>query len=632
MFVVQVIPLVKTTKIENLSYFSRTNYEVGTFLEVPIRKKNYFAMVVKSEPVDDLKADLRKADFALKKLPEQKFQSLIPESLRKLAKELTKIYPTSTGQTLYQLIPSDIRNGSYKYPLVSSLTHKEETTPQILSDTTKNRFITYRSYIRSIMARRGSVLFVVPSSAHIAYAKKCLSKGIGDRLVVFSPLQSKKDRFKSYEAFEDTTISKVIITTPAFAYLDRVDLLSIIIENSASSLYKNRKKPYIDHKVALTELAKITGRELLLGDILPKAEDEHFRRLDFFITHGEETKRITFPTPFSIIKQKDKPTSEEPFSLFSPTLKKRIENSIAARERIFLFGARRGLAPAVACNDCGHIFRCPDSLTPYSLLRTFRKSDGGEERWFVSSVSGRRERAADLCPTCGSWRLGERGIGIQQVLNECESLFPQTKILLADSTTLTTAAKAKKIIADFYENRSIILIGTPIIIPFLFEKGVDLSAVISFDATRSNPTWRADEDTFRLLLQLREISHKELLVQTRFEADDLLNYAKQGNLESFYNDQLELRKNLEYPPFSQFVLLSFMGKKDVVNETEQKIKLLTQKYPGTFYSNPLSTPEKTLRYALFRFEPKPDEIQNFINLIRELPAFIKIEIDPNRIV
>jgi len=632
MFVVQVIPLIKTTKIEELSYFSKTNYEIGTFLEVPIRKKTYFAMVIKSESVDNLKTDLRKADFALKKLPEQKFQSLIPESLRNLAKELTKIYPASTGSLLYQLIPSDIKNGFYRYPLVSSLTHKEETAPQILTDTTENRFVTYLSYVRSIMARRGSVLFVVPSSAHIAYAKKRLAKGINNRLVVFSPLQSKKDRLKSYEAFEDTSISKVIITTPSFAYLDRVDLLSIVIENSASKLYKNRKKPYLDHKVALTELSKITGRELLLGDILPKVEDEHFRRLDFFITQGEETKRITFPVPFSVIKQKDKPTSEEPFSLFSPTLKKHIENSLASRERIFLFGARRGLAPVVACNDCGYIFRCPDSLTPYSLLRTFRKGDGEEERWFVSSVSGRRERAADICPNCGSWRLGERGIGIQQVLNECKTIFPDTNILLADNSTLTTAVKAKKLITEFYDNRGVILIGTPIIIPFLFEKGVDLSAIISFDATRSNPTWRADEETFRLLLQLREISHKELLVQTRFETDDLLNYAKQGDLEKFYNDQLDLRKNLEYPPFSQFILLSYVGKKEIINEIDQKIKLLTQKYPGVFYNNPLSTPEKTLRYVLFRLENKTEQVQNFIKIIKELPLFIKIEIDPDRIV
>jgi hypothetical protein len=73
--------------------------------------------------------------------------------------------------------------------------------------------------------------------------KKHLSSGIEDRIVKFSPYQTKKQRQRAYEAFEDTTIAKVIITTPTHAYLDRVDLLSIVIERSASNLYKNRTRP-----------------------------------------------------------------------------------------------------------------------------------------------------------------------------------------------------------------------------------------------------------------------------------------------------------------------------------------------------------------------------------------------------
>ncbi len=631
MFVIQVIPLIKDTKINKLSYFSSTNYEVGTFVQVPIRKKNYNAIIIDARPVSEYKSSLKSAHFTLHKLPEQKSISTIPACLRDTAQKLTEIYPSSVGGILYQILSPDIRNGDYQYPNISSLTHKEETAPQILTDTIKNRYMSYRSHIRSVLARRGSVLFVVPNSVDLDYAEKNLMAGIEDRIVKFSLNQTKKQRQQAYEAFEDTTIAKVIITTPTHAYLDRVDLLSIIIEHEASNLYKIRTRPYLDHRTALITHAKTTGRSILLGDILPRTEEEYFRRNEFYSTYNEETKRIAFPTPLTIIEQQDKPTTDIPFSLFSPELKRRANSTLEGRGRVFMYGARRGIAPVVICIDCGFIFRCPDSNTPYSLLKTFSKT-GEEERWFVSSTSGRRVRASDTCNQCGSWRLRQRGIGIQQVYDECITTFPNHPVLLFDNITASTRKKADKIIDEFYSNRNVILVGTQMTIPYLAKNGVDLSAVISLDATRSNPTWRADEDVFRLLLELREISNKEVVVQTRSRADDFLNYATTGNLDNFYGDEIALREQLGYPPFSTFILLSYTGNKSTIEEVETQIKQQTGTYGGVYYSNPFSQNDKILRYALFRIPTNDSKLKDFIKTIRSLPPYVKIEIDPNRIV
>ena len=631
MFIIQVIPLIKDTKITKLSYFSSQNYEIGTFVEVPIRKKNYKAIVIETKSVSEHKSSLKTASFTLHKLPEQNSISTIPNCLRQTAEKLTKIYPSSMGGILYQMLSPDVRNGDYQYPNISTLTHKEETTPQILTDTINNRYMSYRSHIRSILARRGSVMFVVPNSVDLEIAEKNLMSGIEDRIVKFSPYQTKKERNRAYEAFEDTTIAKVILTTPTHAYLDRVDLLSIVIERSGSNLYKIRTRPYLDHRTTLITHAQTTGRSILLGDILPRTEEEYFRRNEIYSTHNEETKRIAFPTPLTIIEQKDKPTADIPFSLFSPELKKRVHTTLEGRGRVFMYGARRGIAPVVICIDCGFIFRCPDSHTPYSLLKTFSKT-GEEERWFVSSTSGRRVRASDTCEQCGSWRLRQRGIGIQQVYDECITNFPDQPVLLFDNITANTRKKAQKIIDDFYSKRNVILVGTQMSIPYLTKHGTDLSAIISLDATRSNPTWRADEDVFRLLLELREISQREVVIQTRSTTDDLLNYANTGNLDNFYTDEINLRDQLGYPPFSTFILLSYAGNKLATEEAEAQIKHVTKNYEGNYYSNPFSHSDKILRYALFRIPTASKKLEDFIDLIRTLPPYIKIEIDPSRIV
>lgn len=631
MFIIQVIPLIKGTKINTLSYFSNVNYEIGAFLEVPIRKKTYRAIVVDIKSVSENKIALKSAGFTLHKLPEQDKVTSLPKCLKETAQKLTDIYPATIGAILYQIISPDVRNGQYQYPNVSSLVHHEDSTPQILTDTLQNRYVSYRSHIRSILARRGSVMFVVPNSVDLDYAEKHLSTGIEDRIVKFSPYQTKKERLLAYEAFEDTTIAKVIITTPTHAYLDRVDLLSTIIERSASNLYKNRTRPYLDHRTTLITHSNVAGRSILLGDILPRTEDEFQRRNEFYTTHNAETRRIAFPTPLTIIEQHDKPTPELPFSLFSPELKRRITTTLESKGRIFIYGARRGISPVVICMDCGFIFRCPDSHTPYSLMKTFSKT-GEEERWFVSSTSGRRVRASDTCDQCGSWRLRQRGIGIQQVFDECVNEFPHHTVLLFDNITASTRKKAQKIIDEFYGKRNVILVGTQMSVPYLTENGIDLSAIISFDATRANPTWRADEDVFRLLLELREISHKELVVQTRSKPDDLLNYANGGNLDNFYTDEINLREQLNYPPFSTFVLLSYAGSKTAVMGVESKIKLITKDYDGNYYSNPFSQDDKILRYALFRLPKDTKKVTEFMDLIRSLPPYIRMEVDPNRIV
>jgi primosomal protein N' len=631
MFVIEVVPLIRGTQLDTLSYYSSTPYEIGTFLSVPIRNKEKPAIVTAIHSVAESKSSLKTAAFALKKLPPQTDTACVPENTRLTANALTKIYPSSVGSTLYQLLPPEVRQGLYRYPNISTLKHGEESTPRVLTARQSERYINYRSHIRSVLARRGSVLFVVPTSVDVEYAYHELAAGIEDRIVTFSPTQGVKERKLAYAAFEDTALAKVIITTPSHAYLDRVDLLSIIVEGEASELYRDRERPYIDHRTALILHAKLTGRSILLGDILPRPETEHKRRQDIFSTEGEETKRLSFSAPCTVIEQIDRPTSERPFTLFSKELLTRIKSTLSGRGRVFLYGARRGIAPVVACIDCGHIFRCPDSGTPYSLLRTHGKN-GEEERWFVSSTSGKRVRAADTCTTCGSWRLRERGIGIQTVHDECQTLFPETKIMLFDRETVTTKKRAEAVMKEFYEERSAILIGTQIALPPLMSRGVDLSAVVSLDATRANPTWRADEQTLRLLLTLRDLSHKEVIVQTRTATDDLLRSAHTGMIEGFYTEELSLRESLAYPPFSTFILLSWQGSLEAVRKTETEVLKRTVEFVSTCYSHPHSNENKTLRHALFRIQHDQHKLSELIEILRQFPPYIKIECDPSRIV
>ncbi|MCA9358863.1 hypothetical protein KC926_01505 [Candidatus Kaiserbacteria bacterium] len=630
MFVIQVTPLIRGTQLESLSYYSTQEYKIGSFIEVPIRGKKQSAIVTDTKSVSSTKTALKAATFSLRKLPLQPDPVVLPESIRNTATELAKVYPASIGSILYSLLPADVRNGTRKYPALQTGIHNEETTPQLLTARSDERFLIYQSQIRSTFAHRGSVLFVVPTAVDIEYAVKKLSQGIEERLIIFSPTQTKKQRDSALQKLADTTTAKLIITTPAFAYFERVDLINIIIEQSASGHYVTRQRPYIDHRDALLTYARVSGRSILLGDTVPRTEDEARRREEYYLTYGEEAKRMAFSAPLTIITQKDKPKSESPFQLFSNELVVTVERALEARGHVFFYAARRGLAPVVACIDCGFIFRCPDSNTPYSLMRT--QKNGEEQRWFVSSTSGHRIKAADVCGHCGSWRLREKGIGIQHVYDEWQNRMPNCDVTIMDNLTAATPKQAQKIAENFFAKRSGVLIGTQVALPFL-NHGVDVSAIISLDATRAIPTWRADESLFRLLLRLRECTTKEVIVQTRTETDNLMIHATRGAVERFYDDEIALRKMLQYPPYSTFILLTWIGTHISVHELEKPILKILESQNVQYYNNPNSTKEKTLRHGLIRI-PTSDTTnhEQVIKLARCLPPYVKVEINPERIV
>lgn len=630
MFVIHVTPLIRGTSLESLSYFSSIEYPIGSFISVPVRGKNQSAIVTNSKPVSTTKTALKAATFSLRKLPVQTDPIVLPASVRETAAELTKIYPVSSGAILHALLPPDVRNGVRPYPRANVIPHEEETAPQILTAKLDERMIHYKSFIRTTFAHRGSVLLVVPTVTDISYISDALKKGIEDRVVTLSSTDPKKKRDEAFEKLQDTSLARLIITTPAYAYVERVDLTAIIVEQSASPYYKTRQRPYLDHRDALITYARVSGRSVILGDTVPRTEDEVRRREEVYLTFGEEVKRIAFPAPLTIVNQRDKPQPEVPFQLFSDELLRGINRTLEAKGKVFLYAARRGLSPVVACIDCGHIFRCPDSNTPYSLVRTYNQ--GEEERWFVSSTSGAKVKAADVCPFCGSWRLRERGIGIQQVFDELRDINASLPITLLDQQTAPTSKRAKIIATNFFKEKSGILIGTQLALPYL-NYGVDFSAIVSLDATRSIPTWRADESLFRLLLKLRESTDKEVLVQTRSETDLLITHATRGAIERFYDDEIALREMLSYPPYARFILLTWVGTVEAAKETTKKVKELLKSNEIQYYFNPNSTSKKTYGHALIRIKNQAqlDQVE-LMNRIRSLPPYIKVEVNPERIV
>jgi primosomal protein N' (replication factor Y) len=630
MHVIEVIPLKRGVHVPTLTYFSSIAYEFGSIISVPIRNSETPAVVVDVKEVSTAKTALRAATFSLKKLPAQRDVQKISPALLATARDLADRYAAQTGAVLFSLLAPEIRSGDIPLPHTHHPQAGEERTPTILQADTTNRYISYRSLVRETFSHGGSLLFVVPSSAEIEEARERLSTGISERVITLSSAMTSRQLREAYDALSDFTCPKLIITSPSHALIERHDVTATVIEHGRSNYYKDRQRPYLDHRDVLIMHAKHTGREVVIGDLLPRTEEESLRREEVYATLDATPKRLSFPGAVRIIKQNDKPSATTPFRLFSPKVIEALQEVLKNRQKAFLLAARRGLAPVVACGDCGHIFRSPNAGSPYSLVRT-KNASGEEERWFVCSVSGQRERAADTCPECGSWRLRERGIGIQYAHDELSRELGGEPLMTFDHLSAKTYKRACFLRDTFYKKKGVIMLGTPMAIPYL-SKPYDMSVVINLDALRATPTWRQQEENLALLLRLREQTTGSVFIQTRSGSDDIVEHARRGSVEKFYNEEIELRKTFNYPPYTVFILLTWQGTKEIVAGVEREIQSRLEGTEVTFYSAPPISKGQYIRHGLIRYPSMDWPNAQIVQALRQLPPSVRIVLNPDRII
>lgn len=629
MYVIEVIPLKKGLQLESLTYYSSFKYPAGTILTIPVRNSTAQALVMDSSEVSSAKTTLRAATFSLRKLPPQEKTATISENLLTTAQKLSARYPYRLGTILFSLLPPEIKTGKRPFPQIHAQPANDDTItiPEVLLASHKDRIASYQSIIRSTFAHGGSVLIVVPTIANIEPLRANIDHGIADRIVTMTS-GSQKQLDIRYHAYEDCSKAKVIITTPSHAFLDRHDITTIIIDQSRSQHYNQRTQPYLDLREALLTYAKTTGKNIIYADTVVRSEEHAKVRDGFFQPHDDHPKRLNLPAKLHHIQRPKRENGRE-YQLITPEVTEAIDAVLSTRHNVFVYAPRRGLAPIVLCGDCGFIFRCEDSGAPYTLETKVK--NGEEERWFVAKTSGKRIRAADVCPECGSWKLREQGIGIQKVYQHLTNMFPDNHVILFDSETAKTQKRAKLLMKKFYESKGAILVGTSMVFPLL-DAPVHTSVVTSLEAVRATPTWRAQEELFGLLMNLRERSTDAVYVQSKEAADDTVKMSQKGLVEQFYTEELALRQILNYPPFATFIHLTWRGNERAGRNYGDQIKKIFAAYQPAVYPDPNNTGQKMQFYALIRVATTDWPNDDLMQKLRNLPPSVRIMINPDRII
>lgn len=233
-----------------------------------------------------------------------------------------------------------------------------------------------------------------------------------------------------------------------------------------------------------------------------------------------------------------------------------IEKALEKKEQVIILLNRRGFASYLQCTDCGHIPMSPDC----SVSLTYHKRKG----ILLCHYSGYSRRADTMCESCGSSSLEEKGSGTQQAEEQISSLFSGAKIIRFDRDSTTKKGSHARILESFGRGEADILIGTQIVAKGLDFPNVTVVVVLDADTEQAYPSFQSSERLYQLLSQVSGRSGRgekagTVFIQTRIPEQPALQHVPSHAHEMFAKEEMAMRKELHYPPFSRLVKFVLKG-------------------------------------------------------------------------
>jgi primosomal protein N' (replication factor Y) len=244
--------------------------------------------------------------------------------------------------------------------------------------------------------------------------------------------------------------------------------------------------------------------------------------------------------------------------IFSQELKEAITQRLERREQTILFLNRRGWSTSLQCPQCGYVAECPNCSVSLTYHRAAQK--------LLCHICGHAGQAPRVCPEpkCGNPAIRYSGLGTERVEDTLTKLFPHARIKRMDSDVLKRKDDYRRILGDFRSGKIDILVGTQMIAKGLHFPNVTLVGIIYADLSLHMPDFRAGERTFQLLTQVagragRGDVEGEVIVQAFTPFHPAIQYARRHDFTGFYEQEIEFREQLKYPPVSRIALLTLRG-------------------------------------------------------------------------
>lgn len=350
-----------------------------------------------------------------------------------------------------------------------------------------------------------------------------------------------------------------------FAPVDPLGL--IIVDEEHESSYKQEEAPRYNARDVAVVRGQREGAVVVLGSATPSMESFYNVRKGKYALLEMPTRADDKKLPIvRVVDMRKESFKQKGTPIFSQQLKEAITRRLEKKEQTILFLNRRGYSTSLQCPLCGYVAECPNCSVSLTFHRQIQK--------LCCHICGHQRPAPTVCPEakCGNPAIRYSGLGTQKVEETLMKLFPHARIKRMDSDALKRKEDYRRILTDFRVGKTDILVGTQMIAKGLHFPNVTLVGIIYADLSLHMPDFRAGERTFQLLTQVagragRGDVEGEVIVQAFTPFHSAIQFARRHDFAGFYEQEIEFREQLQYPPLSRVAMLTLRGR------NEEKVKL-----------------------------------------------------------
>jgi len=369
-----------------------------------------------------------------------------------------------------------------------------------------------------------------------------------------------------------------------FAPVDPLGL--IIVDEEHEHSYKQEESPRYHARDVAVVRGQMEGAVVVLGSATPSLESYHNAKRGKYELLELTTRVDDQKMPIvRVIDMRAEGRKQKGIPIFSNQLKEAITQRLERREQTILFLNRRGYSTSLQCPQCGYVAQCPNCSVSLTFHRRAAK--------LLCHICGHSANAPSVCPEskCRNAAIRYSGLGTEKVEDTLAKLFPHARITRMDSDTLKRKDDYRRILGDFRAGKIDVLVGTQMIAKGLHFPNVTLVGIIYADLSLHMPDFRAGERTFQLLTQVagragRGDVEGEVFVQAFTPFHPAIQYARRHDFVGFYDQEIEFREQLKYPPLARIALLTLRGRnEDKVRLSAEHVrteleKLLPERAPG----------------------------------------------------
>ncbi len=434
----------------------------------------------------------------------------------------------------------------------------------------------YLNLVEIMLKENKDSIILVPEISLTPQMVERFKGRFGKDITVFHSKLSEGQRFDEWMRVKNGEV-KVAVGARSALFLPFKDLGLIIIDEEHETSYKSDSNPKYDVREIAEIYTELTNCKLVLGSATPSIETYYKSLIGKYKLYElkKRVKNISMPE-IRVVDMREELKMDNK-SILSRELYEDMKLAFENNEQVLLFLNRRGFSTFVSCRECGYVFKCDNC----DISLTYHHNTGKLNCHYC----GKKYAPVKKCPKCGSKYVKYFGTGTEKVEKIMNKIFPEARTIRMDFDTTRGKNSYEDLYLKFKNREADILIGTQMIAKGLDFDNLTVVGILAADISLNIPDYRSEERTFQLITQVsgragRGNKQGRVVIQTYNPENYAIQMAIENNYIDFYNREIEMRKNLYYPPFSKLILVNLSSKEEevLIKNIHFISNILKQKY------------------------------------------------------